>query len=45
MSFKCRYCQRNYVMEWAKINHERRCKEKQEAIKKHPERYSGGKRK
>ncbi len=45
MSLKCNYCQRTYLMEWAKKNHERLCKEKQEAIKKNPEHYSGGKRK
>ena len=40
MNFKCQYCQRIYMMEWAKKRHERLCKEKKEAMEKHPERYS-----
>ena len=45
MILKCKYCSRTYMVEWAKKNHERLCGEKQEAIKKNPGSYSGGKRK
>ena len=41
MSFKCQYCPRIYALEWTKKRHEKLCREKQEAIKKHPERYKG----
>ena len=42
--FKCQYCQRDYTQEWTKSIHQKQCGEKQEAIKKHPERYKGVKK-
>lgn len=38
---KCSICQRSFSQEWTKQRHEKLCKEKQEAIKRHPERYKG----
>lgn len=38
---KCSNCGREYVQEFTRENHEKICKEKSIAIKKHPERYKG----
>lgn len=38
---KCLICQREYVTDYSKTKHEKLCKERSEAIKKHPERYKG----
>ncbi len=42
---KCKYCRRDYYQEWTKNIHEKLCGEKEVALKKHPERYKGVKKK
>ena len=37
--YKCSICQKGFMREYAKKNHERQHKELIEAMEKHPERY------
>jgi len=37
---KCSYCQKGFMMDWAKTNHQKMCAERELAMKNHPERYT-----
>lgn len=38
--YKCPYCSKGFMMEWAKNNCSKRCAEREKAIEENPERYT-----